>query len=82
MSWATFEDWVAPPSTDCWKNVYCPAAELRPIGSIVVVRLDPATWLQLVSTPRKMFFSVLSGTLPTEFALLTSMQSASRNSLT
>ena len=71
---------VCPPSTDCWKNVYWPAAELRPIGSIVVDRFDPDTWLQLVSMPRKMFFTVPSETLEIELDLFTAMQRPSRNS--
>src|SRR5271170_901639 len=60
VSWRTFEDCVWPPSTDDWKNVYWPADELRPIGSIVVDRCEPLTWPQLLSTPRKTFFSVVS----------------------
>ena len=76
MSCSTFEAWVWPPSTDCWKNVYWPAAELRPIGSIVVDRFDPDTWFQLVSMPRKMFFSDVSEMLLIALALLTPMQSA------
>src|ERR1700735_2802621 len=82
VSWSTLPAWVAPPSTDCWKNVYWPAAELRPIGSIVVDRLEPGTWFQLVSTPRKTFFSTPSVMLLIQVAELTPMHSPARDRLT
>src|ERR1700727_2338667 len=75
VSWSSLPAWVGPPSTDCWKNVYWPAAELRPIGSIVVDRFEPGTWVQLVSIPRKVFFTSPSEMLLIEFAELTPMHS-------
>src|SRR5437763_1054726 len=54
VCWMTFDAWVLPPSTACWKNVYRPALEFLPTGTIVVVRFEPGTWLQFVSVARKM----------------------------
>src|SRR3954469_21144487 len=75
----TFVDCVLPLSTACWKNVYVPAVESRPTGSIVVVRPAPGTWPQLVSVPRKMSPSWVMLGLLRLLALLTSMQRPSRN---
>jgi len=72
---------VAPPSTDCWKNVYRPAVELRPNGSIVVVRFEPKPWLQLVATPVKTFFVCAIVRLLTLFDGLTAMHRPSSHSL-
>ncbi len=77
----TFDDCVAPPSTACWKNVYEPALELRPTGSIVVVRFEPPTWLQFVATPVKMFLVSATVSPLRPFDGLTATHRPSRNSL-
>ncbi len=69
------------PSTACWKNVYKPAVELRPIGSIVEVRFEPVIWLQLVTTPVKMFFVCAIVRLLTLLDGLTAMHRPSSHSL-
>ena len=76
----TFDACVLPPSTACWKNVYRPAVELRPTGSIVVVRFEPGTWLQFGRVARKMFFVSAIDRLLRRLGGLTAMQSPSRNS--
>src|SRR5262249_24414638 len=76
-----FDAWLLPPSTADWKNVYEPALELRPTGSIVVLRFEPATRFQFVSTARKMFFASVSDRLLMLLAGLTATHSPSRNSL-
>ncbi len=54
---------------------------MRPIGSIVPVRLEPDTWLQLVDVPRKMLAAFWIEMLFRLLALLTSTHSPSRYSL-
>ena len=81
VSGLTFDACVLPPSTACWKNVYRPAAELRPTGSIVVVRFEPGTWLQFVSVARKMFFVSAIEMSLRPLDGFTATQSPSRNSL-
>ena len=61
--------------------MYEPALELRPTGSIVVVRFEPAIWLQLVATPVKMSLACVIVRPLMLFDGLTATHRPSRNSL-